>query len=75
MVLLTDIIFFFGLHPSSNFNIALHFGSRLCFCLHTRIAPNMMDPLDRAILNHWAPHITKFVQIRTRPVTENSSYL
>ena len=31
------------------FNEALHFGSRRCFR-----APNLVDPLDRAVLSPWA---------------------
>jgi hypothetical protein len=36
------------------FNEALRFGSRLCFFLETKIAPNLVDPLHSAILSDWA---------------------
>jgi len=49
---LTDLIIFFW--TLSDCNTALCFGSQLYFHLQARKAPTVMDPIDRAILSHWA---------------------
>jgi len=34
-----------------------------CFPSSDQEAPNLMDPLDRAILSHWAPQNSKIVKM------------
>jgi len=57
----------------SNCNIALRVGSQLCFHLQARKAPTVVDPIDRAILSHWASaYLNKFSYLQC-PVAESSS--
>jgi len=48
-----SIVFFF-------FNETPRFGSRLCFRLQTRETPNLLNPVYRAVLGHWANWSTVF---------------
>ena len=46
-----------GLYPSCNRYVKtkpLRVGRRICFLLQAR-KPNLLHPLDHAILNHWVP--------------------
>jgi hypothetical protein len=45
------------------FSKARRFGSRLCFRLQVKKAPTLVDPIDRAIISHWALKISKRVKI------------
>lgn len=69
---LSDIIFFFWTFSIIKiFNKARHSGSRLCICLHTRKAPNLVDPLDGAIPSHWATCL----KTETEPASEMSCFI
>lgn len=48
-----DVILFFGLFPSGNFDAARRFGSRLWFPLQAMKTHTLVDPLDRAVPSHW----------------------
>jgi hypothetical protein len=49
-ILITNITLFSGLCPSPNFfKEGRRFGSRLCFRLQTRKAPNLLDPWSSSI--------------------------
>jgi hypothetical protein len=54
-----------GLGPSTDFLKKCDVSEAAVFLLSGKEAPNLVDPLDWIILNHWAPQKQSLVKICT----------
>ena len=47
------LLFFFYFVHRLILNEARRFGSRLCLLIQARKTHNLVEPLDRSVINHW----------------------